>query len=71
MPNEEKKKSRYSQAQNKATQKYIQKNLVEVRFRVKPEIKDKYMQASSNAGLSLSMFMQKAAEEKIEKDNLL
>lgn len=60
----------YSQAQNKATQKYIKSNLVDVRFRVKPSIKEKYQIASDKIGVSLSKFLQTAADEKIERDNL-
>ena len=68
---EEKKKSKYSQAQNKATQKYIKANYAEVKFRVKPEVKEKYQAAAEKADLSLSKFMQTAADEKIERDDLL
>ena len=68
---EEKKKSKYSQAQNKATQKYIKANYAEVKFRVKPEVKEKYQSAAEKADLSLSKFMQTAADEKIERDSLL
>ena len=49
---EEKKKSKYSQAQNKATQKYIKANYAEVKFRVKPEVKEKYQTAAEKADLS-------------------
>lgn len=51
--------------------KYIKNNLVDVRFRVKPNIKERYQDAAANANLSLSMFLQNAADEKIERDNLL
>ena len=68
---EEKKKSKYSEASKKATMKYIKENYEEVRFRVKPEVKEKYQSAAEKADLSLSKFMKMAADEKIERDNLL
>jgi hypothetical protein len=64
-------KSNYTEASKKATLKYIKNNLVDVRFRVKPDIKERYQAAAANANLSLSMFLQNAADEKIERDNLL
>lgn len=51
--------------------KYIKNNLVKVEFRVKPEVKEKYQAAAEKADLSLSKFMQTAADEKIERDDLL
>jgi hypothetical protein len=67
----EKSKSNYTEASKKATIKYIKNNLVKVEFRVKPNIKERYQDAAANANLSLSMFLQNAADEKIERDNLL
>lgn len=67
----EKSKSHYTEASKKATIKYIKNNLVKVEFRVKPDIKERYQAAAANANLSLSMFLQNAADEKIERDNLL
>ena len=64
-------KSKYSEASKKATMKYIKNNLVKVEFRVKPEVKEKYQAAAEKADLSLSKFMQTAADEKIEWDDLL
>lgn len=64
-------KSKYSEASKKATMKYIKNNLVKVEFRVKPEVKEKYQAAAEKADLSLSKFMQTAADEKIERDDLL
>ena len=64
-------KSQYSEASKKATMKYIKNNLVKVEFRVKPEVKEKYQAAAEKADLSLSKFMQTAADEKIERDDLL
>lgn len=64
-------KSKYSEASKKATMKYIKNNLVKVEFRVKPEVKERYQAAAEKADLSLSKFMQTAADEKIERDDLL
>ena len=51
--------------------KYIKNNLVKVEFRVKLEVKERYQSAAEKADLSLSKFMQTAADEKIERDDLL
>ena len=64
-------KSKYSEASKKATMKYIKNNLVKVEFRVKLEVKERYQSAAEKADLSLSKFMQTAADEKIERDDLL
>ena len=64
----EEKKSRYTEAQNKATQKYIKENLEEIKFRVKKGEKDKYKEAAEKAGLSMAKFFLTAANEKIERD---
>jgi hypothetical protein len=66
----EEKKSRYTEAQNKATQKYIKENLEEIKFRVKKGEKDRYKAAAEKAGLSMAKFFVSAANEKIERDNL-
>ena len=59
----EEKKSRYTEAQNRATQKYIRENLEEIKFRVKKGDKDKYKSAAENAGLSMAKFFLSAADE--------
>ncbi len=64
----EEKKSRYTEAQNKATQKYIRENLEEIKFRVKKGEKEKYKNAADKAGLSMAKFFITAANEKIERD---
>lgn len=62
-------KSRYTEAQNKATQKYIRENLEEIRFRVRKGEKDKYVVAAEKAGLSMAKYFLAAADEKIERDS--
>lgn len=66
----ETKKSRYTEAQNRATQKYIKDNLEEIRFRVKKGEKDRYKIAAEKTGLSLAKFFLTAADEKIERDQI-
>ena len=65
------KKSRYSQAQNKATQKYMKTHLEDIRIRVPKGRKDQYKTAAGNAGISLNQFVIAAMDEKIERDQLL
>ena len=65
----EEKKSRYTEAQNRATQKYIKDNLEEIRFRVKKGEKDRYKIAAEKTGLSLAKFFLTAADEKIVRDS--
>ena len=66
----EEKRGRYTEAQNKATQKYIQKNLEEIKFRVRKGEKDRYKVAAERAGLSMARFFLDAADEKIRRDGL-
>ena len=67
---EDKKKSHYSEAQKRATQKYMKENLDDIKFRVKKGDKEKYKAAAADAGLSMAQFFVTAAEEKIERDGL-
>lgn len=66
----EEKKGRYTEAQNKATQKYIRENLEEIKFRVRKGEKDRYRIAAERAGLSMARFFLDAADEKILRDGL-
>lgn len=66
----EEKKGRYTEAQNKATQKYIRENLEEIKFRVRKGEKDRYRDAAERAGLSMARFFLDAADEKITRDGL-
>lgn len=66
----EEKKGRYTEAQNKATQKYIRENLEEIKFRVRKGEKDKYRVAAERAGMSMAKFFLDAADEKIARDGL-
>lgn len=55
----------YSQAQNKATQKYAKKNYDSIQFRVPKGMRDKYNEYAAQRGMSLSAYIQGL----IEKDN--
>lgn len=64
----EDKKSRYTPAQNKATQKYQRENLEQINFRVRKGEKQKYIDAAAAAGLSVAQFFISAADEKIARE---
>ena len=66
----EEKKSRYTQAQNKATQKYIKEHLESIQIRVPKGRKEYYKSAADSAGQSLNQFIISAMDEKIDRDNL-
>lgn len=53
----------YSQASNKAVQKYSKANYDSIQFRVKKGLRDLYNQYASARGLSLSAYIQKLIEE--------
>ena len=50
----------YTQAQNKATQKYIKENLEEVRFRVKKGERAAVKAEADSSGLSMAQYIIKA-----------
>lgn len=60
----------YTEAQKRATAKYMKENLEDIKFRVKKGEKEKYKNAAAEAGLSMAQFFVKAADEKIERDGL-
>lgn len=66
----EEKKSRYTPAQNKATQKYIKEHLDDIRFRVPKGRKEYYKEAANKGGQSLNQFIISAMDEKIDRDGL-
>lgn len=62
--------AKYSEAQNKATQKYIHKNYDQISIRVKKEgelTRETMQAAADQAGQSLNSFILEAVQEKIEK----
>ena len=61
----------YTEAQKRATQKYMKENLEDIKFRVKIGEKAKYKTAAENAGLSMAQFFITAADEKIQRDDLI
>lgn len=66
----EEKRGRYTEAQNKATQKYIRENLEEIKFRVRKGEKDRYRVAAEKAGISMARLFLDAADEKIAREGL-
>lgn len=66
----EEKKTYYSEAQKRATKKYMEANLEDIKFRVKKGEKGKYKAAAADAGLSMAQFFITAADEKIERESL-
>lgn len=55
----------YTQAQNKATQRYAKKTYDSIQFRVKKGLREKYNEYAAKRGLSLSAYIQQL----IENDN--
>ena len=62
------KKSRYTPAQNRATQKYQREKLEQINFRVRKGERQKYTDAAAAAGVSIAQFFTSAADEKIERE---
>lgn len=58
----------YTQAQNKASQKYVKTHLDEIKVRIPKGRKEYYQSAASAAGLSLNQFVIAAMDEKIERE---
>lgn len=63
------KKSRYTEAQNRATIKYQKANLEQINFRVKKGLKEYYQQAAADMGLSMAQFFLNAADRMIEQES--
>lgn len=57
----------YTQAQNKATQKYHKENLDQIVVKCKKGTKDRWKQAAENAGQNLTQFIVSAVEYKIDR----
>ena len=53
----------YTQAQNKATQKYQKKAYDSIQFRVKKGLREKYNEYAAKRGLSLSAYIQQLIDE--------
>lgn len=58
----------YSQAQNKATQKYVKENYERLYITVKKGQKEKIKTISSKCGESMNEFIQKSIEERMERE---
>lgn len=61
--------SKYSQAQNKATQKYIKNNYDDIRVRTDKGEKEKIKAHAATKGESLNGFINRAISETMERDN--
>lgn len=59
--------ARYSEAQNKAAQKYLKENYDVVSFRVPKGIREKYNEYAKSKGLSLTQLLVKLIEDDMEK----
>lgn len=58
-----KEKSHYSQAQNKATQKYLQENRQQVRFWVRKGELDDLQEEAESTGMSMAAYVIKAVND--------
>ena len=63
------KKREYSQAQNKATQKYIKNNYDSVLIRMPKGKKEQIKAFAENKGESLNGFINRAVDETIERES--
>ena len=54
----------YTQAQNRATQKFIKENLEEIRFRIKKGERALVKQIANEAGQSLTQYIVQAINER-------
>ncbi len=55
--------ARYSEAHNKATQKYIKNNYDEIKIRIPKGMKDEYKAMAEASGKSLNQFIIDAVED--------
>ena len=60
--------SKYTDAQKKASIKYIQEKTDDIRIRTIKGTKDKWKEAADVAGVSLTQYVVDAVEEKIERE---
>ena len=60
----------YTQAQNRATQKYIKENLEIVSFRVRKGKRKAYNDLAAKRGLSLSNMLETYLDGECEKENI-
>lgn len=65
----EKKKREYTQAQNKATQKYIKNNYDSVMLRMPKGKKEKIKAHAESQGESLNGFVNRAIDETIDRES--
>lgn len=61
--------NKYTEAQAKATKKYLRKQ-VSMSYRVKEEEKERYARAAKKLGISLRAFVFTSMDERIEREGL-
>ena len=66
------KRSRYTDAQNKATQKYIAANMEEIRFRAykRERLNDLIRSAADRRSISKAAYMQDAIKARLDADGV-
>ncbi len=57
----------YSEAQNRANQKYLKKAYDQIAIRVPKGVREQWKKAADDSGKSLAVFITEAVEEKIRK----
>lgn len=60
----------YTEAQKKASIKYMSEKTDDIRLRVPKGLKDKYKAAASAIQMSMTQFIIQAVEEKIEREGI-
>ena len=58
----------YTEAQKKASMKYIAEKTDDIRLRVPKGLKDKYKTIAESCQMSMTQFIIQAVEEKIERE---
>lgn len=61
--------AKYTQAQNKATQKYVKENYARLYVSCQKEEKEIFQKCADESGMSLNSFIIAAIKEKIQKMN--
>ncbi|MCM1245115.1 MAG: hypothetical protein NC293_05645 [Roseburia sp.] len=58
----------YTEAQKKASIKYITEKTDDIRLRVKKRLKEKYKSEADKRGISMTQFIVAAVDEKMERE---
>ncbi len=68
MPDDNARKSRYTEAQKKAAEKYLKESVEDIRIRVPRGQKEGYKAHANSQGESLNSFVIRAMNETIDRD---